>query len=456
MAYSLDIFAPRSYQRPSRVARAAGYRNFIKLWHRRAGKDRDAIAFILEESMKRIGNYIHIFPSLNQARRDVWTNTIQETRNGIEKAMPMLSIFPKEIIKRRNDSEMFIEWKYGGSYQLMGADDDDAVERLRGPNPIGIIFSEYGHGTKMEKAYNTLIPVIAENGGWMQFAYTPNGFNQGLRLWEAALANPDTWFAQKLTIDDTYRDAVGESGAHVVALEEIEQLRRNGIREEFIQQEFYCSFTGFEHGTIYGDVMMKAREERRIAEVPYIPQLPVGIILDLGQSDAMAVWFYQLTNGAVRFIDYWEGTQKDIREVARVLRMEKRYIYGRVVLPWDGNSARSYLEEVGFQNVYVCDRTASVQQSIETVRREFPRFYFDETKCQIGLEHLRQYSRKFDEDLRIFSKQPIHDQHSHAADALRTGIEGSLEPLMFSSDWSKPIKVISDFDVMNLQSLGIN
>jgi hypothetical protein len=375
----------------------------------------------------------------------MWNNTIHMMENGAEKAMKMPQLFPQEFVKRVDNAEMYIELATGATYQVMGADADESVDRLRGPNPVGLIWSEYAHGSKMEKAADTLAPVLAENGGWEQYVYTPNGPNHGERLWQS-VQKLDFWFKQKLTIDDSRRDALGENGAPVVPLTVLEELRAKGMREEFIQQEFYCSFTGFMLGTIYGSVLQKADRERRIGRFPYIINHPVGMCIDLGHSDAMAVWFYQLVGGAVQFIDYWEDTLKDIKDVARMAKEEKPYIYGGVRLPWDGRSAANYLEEVGFQNVIVGERPGNVNTAIEAVHRDFDTFYFDEVKCAEGIAHLREYSRKYDDDKGIFSEKPSHDRHSHAADALRNGHTPGFGPLYFNPSIGAPVKVEVAFD----------
>jgi hypothetical protein len=45
--------------------------------------------------------------------------------------------------------------------------------------------------------------------------------------------------------------------------------------------------------------------------------------------------------------------------------------------------------------------------------------WFDQEKCYDGIEHLRGYSREWDEKNQIYRSRPKHDQHSHAADAFR-------------------------------------
>jgi len=43
--------------------------------------------------------------------------------------------------------------------------------------------------------------------------------------------------------------------------------------------------------------------------------------------------------------------------------------------------------------------------------------WFDETRCELGLDALRNYRYQVDEDTKQFSKEPLHDWASHAADA---------------------------------------
>ena len=44
---------------------------------------------------------------------------------------------------------------------------------------------------------------------------------------------------------------------------------------------------------------------------------------------------------------------------------------------------------------------------------------FDETKGAEGLQSLRHYRYDVDPDTKQFSERPLHDHHSHAADAFR-------------------------------------
>jgi phage terminase large subunit len=45
--------------------------------------------------------------------------------------------------------------------------------------------------------------------------------------------------------------------------------------------------------------------------------------------------------------------------------------------------------------------------------------WFDADKCTDGLNHLRRYRYDVDPETGQFSKEPLHDDASHAADAFR-------------------------------------
>lgn len=244
------LWSPRSYQRPAVMAMPANAamtplrtrKRIVKVWHRRAGKDHNDLAMLTREMGQRLGYYAYIFPQLNQAKPIIW--------DGKDfKGVPFLGRFPDALILEKNESELQIVLKplpgqvgygvpgaRGSIFQLRGADEPD---RLRGPNYVGVVFSEYAQTNPM--VWNEIVqPVLEENGGWAMFNFTPKGRNHAFDLYKMAQANPAKWFSQLLTIADTKRDAPGEDGSPVVTEEQIEDLRKQGVAEEIIQQEYYC------------------------------------------------------------------------------------------------------------------------------------------------------------------------------------------------------------------------
>lgn len=436
-------FRYRSYQLRARNARRAGCKRFVQVLHRRAGKDRSWIAITLEAAMERVGVYFHIFPSLNQGRRDLWDNIVLDNHDGTEHSIKMVSMFPPELVLAVNETEMQITLVNGSIWQIMGADSQEAVERLRGPNPLGLVFSEYSF--MLASAWTTLEPVLMENGGWAAFIYTPKDETHGFTLYNYAKESKD-WFCERLTIAETRRDAEGENGEPVIREEDIDELRKRGVREEDIQREYYCSFKGFLLGTIYGDLVAQTRLDGRITRVPYTVNLPVGTCWDIGTSDATAIWFYQRIGQQIQFIDYHEENQKSAQYYGKLLKENKPYMYGRMILPHDAKwSAEDYFSSIGFRGVTVAQKIP-VQSGIDGVRLHFSRFIFDEVKCARGIECLEKYARDWNEVSKTFAITPKHDEYSHGADALRYGVVAGFDPLEFYHGQGKEIKVESAFD----------
>lgn len=430
----------------------------VTVWHRRAGKDQTWLNQVILSMITsdKCGTYPYVFPKLTQGRRDLWD---AKTSAGT----PFRAHFPPELVMDSSETEMQITLKpmphqkpqpipdghggrkYVGSiFQVMGTD-KESLENLRGINAAGVVFSEYSLQDPVAWV-DIFEPVLLENGGWAAFDFTPKGENHAFDLYKAALLDPK-WFCDLKTIAETRRDAPGETGGPVIKEEDIQSLRARGVPEDTIQQEYYCSFRGFLHGTIYGDLLNQARADKRIGHVPYNPMWPVGTAWDIGTTDHTAIWFYQAPgDGTIRFIDYHEDRQKAAPHYAQLLREQKPYQYRKMVLPWDARfAAAAYFSSVGFRGVE-CAPIEKVQAGIDRVRAAFSTFLFDETKCAVGLKHLENYSREWDDEKKVFLKDPKHDQHSHAADALRTGQKAGWGPLIHEGLQSE-IKVNTNFDL---------
>ena len=61
----------------------------------------------------------------------------------------------------------------------------------------------------------------------------------------------------------------------------------------------------------------------------------------------------------------------------------------------------------------------SVEDGIEATRQTLPQCHFNKTKCWAGVEALRVYRKKWDENNQVFMNKPLHDFASDDADAFR-------------------------------------
>ena len=63
---------------------------------------------------------------------------------------------------------------------------------------------------KTLKAWEICAPVLAANGGWALFNFTPNGRGHGYDLYRRALGDP-SWFTEVLSIQQTKKDGPGRT-----------------------------------------------------------------------------------------------------------------------------------------------------------------------------------------------------------------------------------------------------
>ena len=185
-------------------------------------------------------------------------------------------------------------------------------------------------------------------------------------------------------------------------------------------------------GAIYTNEIRLATVENRITSVPYDATKGVWAVFDLGRADKTAIWFVQQIGFEYRVIDFYENRGYAFNHYVKLVK-EKPYIIDRMILPHDASASllasdrtiEQQAKEHGF-NVTVLVR-ASIESGIEAARGIFNRCWFDENKCIDGLNALRRYRYEID-DSGQWSKRPLHDENSHAADAFRYLATAIVEP----------------------------
>ena len=396
-------FRPRPYQLPFFRAMDGGLKRAVLVHHRRAGKDKCAFNYMAKESFKRVGIYYYFFPTYNQGRKVLW--------DGIDRdGFKFLDHIPKQLRKGDpNQTEMKLNLINGSIIQVVGSDN---VDTIVGTNPVGCVFSEYP--LQDPSGWDFVRPILRENGGGAVFPYTPRGKNHGYDLYAMAKDNPE-WFCQLLSINETY----GQGGT--VGPDEVEAERKSGMSENLIQQEYYVSFDAAVENAVFGEQMHKARTEGRITNVPYQSGLPVNTYWDIGR-DGTASWFTQAVRNEVRVIDYFESFQSQL-DIDLSELQKKGYVYGTHYFPHDGDykdyktgkTPKEIASNLGF-SVEIVDKIGK-QAQIDAARALFNRCWFDEKKCQRGIDALSSWYFAWDEKMRILSPLPVHSWASHGGDA---------------------------------------
>ena len=401
-----------------------GIKRACLVWHRRAGKDSTSLNFTAKEMFKRKGNYWHLFPKQTQARKAIWNGINSDGQSILDQ------VFPEAVRARTSSQEMMIELKNGSTWQLAGSDNYDS---LVGANPVGVVFSEWSLCDPNAWAY--IRPMLAENGGWAVFIYTPRGKNHGFTLYNMA-KKADEWFCQNLTVNDTKR----ADGSPVISPEAIETERAEGMEEALIQQEFFGSFEAQIPGAYFADQLQQAKDQNRVGRIPIEPSLQVHTAWDLGISDSMSIWFFQAMGKEIRLVDYYESNGKGMEHYIQYLTQwadRNGVIYGQHLAPHDievreltsGRSRKDVARDMGitFRTV---QRPRTKIEGIQAIRRMFPRFWIDDERAEQGYACIASYHREWDEKHQRFRDQPVHDWASHGADALQTLALGWRDTMM--------------------------
>jgi phage terminase large subunit len=304
----------------------------------------------------------------------------------------------------------------GSTWQVVGSDN---YHSLVGSPPIGVVFSEWA--LAKPEAWSYIRPILAENGGWALFLWTPRGRGHATRAFESRVRDPE-WFTLKSPATDT-----DVFTPEQLARERAEMIAELGSEEEGqarYASEYLVDFDAAAPGAYYAGLLSQAEREGRLGRVPYDPALRVDTAWDLGIDDYTAVWFFQQAGREVRAIDYFETSGEGLQAVVRQALGARPYVYGTHHLPHDvmvrelGAAGRSRFETLGTLGVWPISVGAAMdpEERINAGRLMIPMTWFDAEKCAAGLTRLRGYRKRWNRATRSYGG-PLHDEMSHGADA---------------------------------------
>lgn len=416
---------PRWYQQEAWNRWERGIKRQLLIWHRRAGKDELNLNQHAVAAHTRVGTYWHMLPEYSQARKAIW-----DAVNPVTGKRRIDEAFPLEARDNTRDHDMFIRFKIGSTWQVVGSDNFNA---LVGTPPVGITLSEWALANPTAWAY--LSPILTENGGWASFISTPRGSNHLKRMLDDFKGDPD-WFVQVLGTQDT----------HAVSEEAIEHQRKeyrslfgSEIADMLIEQEFHCSFAGASVGSILARSIDVAEREGRISDdVRFDPDgAPVEISSDIGYRDTTVWWFWQREIGGYRVFACLHASGMDaddwIPELdEKLTEMDIDYKrLGRIWLPHDGMPKTFQSKHTSFERFaqhFTISKMGQVPASkavdkVSASRLVAGQCKFNKTACADGLDGLRAWQFEWNDETRSFSRDPKHDWASHFGDAFAYGAQ---------------------------------
>jgi hypothetical protein len=380
----------------------------IKRWsvvvaHRRFGKTFWAINHLLRDALTMRKDNIrlaYIAPTYRQAKTIAW-----DILKNMSRPVPDIAI---------NETELRIDYPNGARLRLYGAGDDP--DALRGQYFDGVVLDEYAQ--MPASLFGEIIrPALSDRKGYAIWIGTPQGNDLFYDLYQSARvreeAKDSTWMTALFRASET----------SVIDQDELEDAKTIMTPAEYAQ-EYECSFTAAIEGSYYGSFMDRAEEEGRLEAVPYETMLPVHTAFDLGISDSTAIIFYQVLRREIRIIDYYEQDGEGLAHYIAYLS-RKPYTYGTHTAPHDImvrelGTGRSRLEQSASLGInFQVAPQIGVADGINAVRTIFPRLWIDKTNCKLLIEAMRNYRREKNRRTGEFKPRPLHDQYSHACDAMR-------------------------------------
>lgn len=269
--------------------------------------------------------------------------------------------------------------------------------------------------TVSRHSWNTLIPTIRKEGSEIWITFNPE-LETDETYQRFVVRPPEQAVVQKINWSDN------PWFPEVLALEKDSLKSRDPSAYQTVW-EGLCRLTV--DGAIFANEMQVAELDDRITKVAYDATKPVHAIFDLGWADSTAIWFLQFVGMETRLIRYHEDSQKTISHYLALMQTYG-YMYDTLWLPHDaqnktlasnGKSIEEIVRNAGYKT-RIIERTP-IADSINAARTIFRNCWFDRENCYDGLQCLRHYRYDVDPETGQFSRQPLHDQYSHGADAFR-------------------------------------
>lgn len=405
--------------------------------HRRWGKDDVSLHWAAIAAHQRVGVYWHMLPEAAQARKAIWDAV--NPRTGLRR---IDEAFPKSLRDTTRDQDMLIRFKNGSTWQVLGSDNFNSFV---GSPPIGVVFSEWS--LARPNGWNYVRPILLENGGWSVFIWTPRGRNHATRAFEARERDPD-WFTARLpaSVTPVFTEAQ-------LAKEKQDLIDEAGSVAEgtaIFNSEYMVDFDSAVPGAYYAEQLQDAHTSGRITNVSWDSAFKVDTMWDLGIDDYTAIWFTQrVREDRLNVIGFYETSDLGLDEIVKQAFTDRReakgYKYGMHYLPHDvrvrelgagGRTRMQTLYTLGIRPIRA-GIARDPEERVNAVRRLMPYTWWDAEACKAGLDHLKQYRKRWNQSLGVFVG-PLHNEHSHAADAFGEGAVNMPMPKKAKEDTPPP------------------
>lgn len=305
-----------------------------------------------------------------------------------------------------------IRGRNGSLFRFRGLSDmtADSIKSFEGCTRVWL---EEAH-TITAESWKKLTPTIRADGAEIWATYNPELDSDETHKRATTEQRPDT-----LSIEMNWRD----NPWFPAVLEKERQHDRKTMPAAEYAHVWEGQCLPAVQGAIYAAEVQAAVQQKRIRPVPADPLLKTHAIFDLGWNDSMSIILAQRQGSELRVVGYLEDSHRTLADYSADMKA-LRHNWGQIWLPHDGRtknaqtgrSAEDTLRALGWDvRIVPIDE---VENGIRNARLVWPRVFFDEVAAAPLVEHLKRYRRAV--NARTGEPgAPLHDEHSHGADAFR-------------------------------------
>lgn len=199
------------------------------------------------------------------------------------------------------------------------------------------------------------------------------------------------------------------------------------LGEDFNQEYPDCPETAFAQ-SVAGTYYEHEYKNLVIKHNLYDENLKVHSSFDLGMNDTFSIGFFQVRpDGQTIIIGEYANNGHGLehyKDVFSALTIKFGWVHGNTYVPHDvkvreliaGKTRWTALKELGFKPILV--NKHRIQEGIEATRQFLKTVIIDDS-CEMIINSIQNYRKKFDAKYEVFLDAPVHDEHSHPADMIR-------------------------------------
>lgn len=401
--------------------RALDYRHIALYSGRGAGKSHFFAEEAIERMIDRAARIACIREHQNSLRESVRQLMVDKiTTHGLD---DLFEITNNEIRGARNDSLAI--------FKGMQTHNADSLKSLEGMDVAWVEEAQ----SMSTRSLRILMPTIRKAGSQMWWSWNPRFESDAVDHYFRGSGFPPP---------RTYLKRLSWSDNPMLSPELISDLMFDyRATPDAARHVWGGEYETVSEGAYYAKQIKQLEDEGRLGDFPYDRTLPVYTSWDIGVDDYSAIVFAQTDGVWLTVIDFWEtqgdGAEQivtdalpeagfvDVDSAKRVIELGRPhpFRYKMHFLPHDvknrewGAGAKSRVEILKGLGVWpiTAGTAGGPNARIPAVRAILPYLRInDNPRTRKLLLHLRRYSRRFNEQLQLWMG-PLHDEHSHAADA---------------------------------------